>query len=128
LQATSLMPVRAVIPILYGDGLLDDTLALQAIFDEKPCWLNGALIEAARSFQVPRGPIRLPQGTYRISAPLFVRRSGLRLNGSMFEAGQDFDFQGGAVLNFAANLRAPCSPTPSPHAQGGSPTPGPPLG
>jgi len=37
------------IPVLYGDGIHDDTVALQAWFDEKPVvWPNGERVDPKR--------------------------------------------------------------------------------
>lgn len=49
-----------------GDGTTDDTAAIQAALDSVP---------------VGGGRIFVPAGTYRIAAPLVVRRSGLTLEG-----------------------------------------------
>ena len=49
-----------------GDGIADDTAAIQAALDSIPA--GG-------------GRILVPAGTYRISAPLVVRRNGLTLRG-----------------------------------------------
>lgn len=51
-------------PVLWGDGLHDDTAALQWVLDN-----------------APDGRVRIPPGTYKTTAGLVVRKNVLMLNG-----------------------------------------------
>lgn len=71
--AASLMPVRAIerllIPRLWGDGVHDDTAALQAVLDGRPYWYGGLLMRA------PAGVVLMPPGAlaFRLSQPVDFR-------------------------------------------------------
>lgn len=58
--------VAANIPILYGDGVHDDTRALQALFDRKKVIIENDLISA-------KMPYYLTGGTYLISDSIHIR-------------------------------------------------------
>lgn len=58
--------VAADIPILYGDGIHDDTKALQALFDREKVIIENDLISA-------KMPYYLTGGTYLISDSIHIR-------------------------------------------------------
>lgn len=55
-------------PVLVGDGVTDDTLAIQAMLDKGYCYL--------------------PSGTYRITDTLRIEKSGTVIRGSTFKYGK----------------------------------------
>jgi hypothetical protein len=83
-RAESLMrlpPRRLLVPVLWGDGLHDDTAALQLLIDNA------------------RGQdIEFPPGTYKISSPLRFDHS--HVNGNRALVRPRPDFAGHALLEF----------------------------
>lgn len=67
IRASSLMPVsvRRDWFTLYGDGVTDDTAAIQAL-------LSGGLVQTAAGVLVPRS--YLYRGIYRVSSPIVTNK------------------------------------------------------
>jgi hypothetical protein len=62
-------------PTLVGDGVTDDTKALQALLDGDPVWIDGEWVENAFD-------IRLSGGRFLISETLHIRRDNIRFSGA----------------------------------------------
>jgi len=71
-------------PTLYGDGVHDDTLALNDLLAGKPVWCDGELIKDTGD------TIRLVGGVYRITSPVVISREGTNVFGSEFIADKTF--------------------------------------
>lgn len=82
-RAESLMrvvsPKLAASFILYGDGIHDDTIAINAL-------LAGKLVMTAAGVIIPQDQrvVRLPAGDYSVSSPLVVSRNDTEIIGSKF--------------------------------------------
>lgn len=63
------------IPMLYGDGIHDDTVAIQALFDRKPVNIVNDTITVWRSHTVLAGVhgMSMTGGEFRISRPIALR-------------------------------------------------------
>jgi hypothetical protein len=68
-SAGVLMPVRPAAIILYGDGIHNDTLALQALFDGNKYVFD----QRTGMYMEQSGTIRLSHGSYIVSSPLVVK-------------------------------------------------------
>src|SRR5260221_4715067 len=88
-RASSLMPVRESVPILWGDGIRDDSEGLQACLDRKPYRWNG-LIQRALDGEI----VRLPSAAYRMTRTIIVRKRDLLVRDSRFIG----DFSGKHVM------------------------------
>lgn len=78
--ASSIMPVKAILdvpPRLWGDGVHDDTAALQWILDRPGAYIVN--------------------GVYRVTAPLIVRHDYTTIDGVRFKLG-DHNVAGGMVV------------------------------
>jgi hypothetical protein len=90
-----------------GDGLTDDTAAIQAALDACPSAADAAWIHVNRG-----GAVVLPVGTYLISAPLLMRR-GITIRGAGSECTElCYTATTGNVLS-NGTLAAGMSPTPT---------------
>ena len=80
-RVASIMPVSsmAIYPTLIGDGVADDTFALQAASDRKPFYFNGILHRASEGSRV-----YVPHGTFRLKNTLLLRESKVTFNRSRF--------------------------------------------
>jgi hypothetical protein len=76
-KASSLMPIYVPKLVLWGDGVTDDSAALQAFIGGSPIIYNGSILRALD------GHIRLPAGEFLLaSAPLQINGSGLHIAGN----------------------------------------------
>ncbi len=85
--AGSLMPVRSIerffLPTLYGDGVRDDTAAIQALIDGKPYIKNGLIVDSNV----------LSGGRFRLSNPIILRENWeAQLTNCSFESTADYCF------------------------------------
>lgn len=85
------------VPTLYGDGVHDDTAALQAMLDQRPVIIEG---EAVRS----EGTIYLRSGIYLISRPLVITKDGTAFIGDGGQIKTTLDFDYDAII-IATNRR-----------------------
>jgi len=69
------------LPVLYGDNIHDDTVALQALLDGKPVKLKSDGSVWKQVFKRGHPYVYLPEGLYRITNTLTVKR-GLSLIGN----------------------------------------------
>jgi hypothetical protein len=76
----ALPPLASPHPIVYGDGIHDDTAALNALFARLPVICEGSLIERAAD-----EPVLLEKGVFLISGPLVVQGRTI-INGCRFKA------------------------------------------
>ena len=68
---------RLLYPTLYGDGLHDETAALQAFFDGDPVWVDGELVTESDRI--------LRNGSYFTTEPVHLRARNLRgIEGARF--------------------------------------------
>lgn len=79
------------LPVLVGDGIADDTDALQASFDGMPVEYQGEEIMLNGN---------LLNGVFRITAPLIVRKPNFTLTGGTLIA----DFQDGIIVDGVKNV------------------------
>jgi hypothetical protein len=68
-SAGVLMPVRPAAIILYGDGIHNDTLALQSLFDGDKYVFD----QRTGMYMERSSTIRLHGGTYVVSSPIIIR-------------------------------------------------------
>lgn len=82
------------LPVLHGDGIHDDTIALRAALAGEPFLVDGVIIPGTSS-------VSLIGGVYRITGPLKVTRPGTVIVGSKFHADPPADY---AVLAIPGHL------------------------
>lgn len=78
-RAGSIMPVYVPKPgliTLWGDGIHDDTTAMQALLSGGEVNYGGASVKSLA------GTLRLPSGTFLVSAPLVFGGSGMVFDGA----------------------------------------------
>jgi hypothetical protein len=80
-QAGVLMPVKAERLILWGDGIHDDTAALQALFDGGTTDMRSTARIASRA-----GRLSIERGSFLLSAPLVIQRPNVHIAGCMFRS------------------------------------------
>ena len=77
---------RLSYPVLYGDGLHDDTPALQAFFDGGPVLVDGELVTESNRI--------LRNGSYIVSETVHLRARNLRgIDGARFRWSGQYSFQ-----------------------------------
>ena len=87
LALVAVPPLRAraaTVPVLYGDGIHDDTAGLQALLDGNPVMIDGAVVRRDE-------PATVMNRTFVISDTLVIRRSYTRLCGCRFRVAIDDD-------------------------------------
>lgn len=89
-RASSLMPLREYVPILWGDGIHDDSDGLQACLDRKPYRWNG-LIQRS----LDGDTVAVPSAAYRTTRTIIVRKRALIRDSRFIH-----DFSGEAMMVF----------------------------
>lgn len=112
-KVSSLDRVRGfIVPTLWGDGIRNDTTALQAMADCLPYFSDGKLIQRA-----PHEPFRLLNGRYRITDTILVKNSDVLVSESVFssEISPAFCFRNHSKerIVFVNNFMNDLSPAPS---------------
>ena len=85
-RASSLMPIfvpKIIVPkfVLWGDGIRDDTLALQALIDGKEVIRH----DGSTFTRTLTNAIFLSNGTYAISAPIIFKGDGHTMKNCHFK-------------------------------------------
>ena len=102
-KASSLMPIyvpKPAILTLWGDGVHDDTLALQALIDGKDVVRH----DGATFMRHPDGSIYLASGTFAISSAIVFSGNNNRVENVHFEGSR---IQQGNMLKWELPTRAP---------------------
>lgn len=86
-----------------GDGVTDDTAAIQTAINSLPLNTSDAGILSPKGF-ANGGVIRIPRGRYKITHTIIMRR-GLRLVGESRESSQIISYSQGSVLKYEDNGR-----------------------
>lgn len=87
-----------------GDGVTDDTVAIQAAINSLPLNAANAGIQTPEGF-ANGGAVFLPKGRYKVTATVNLKR-GVRLYGEGREASQIVSFTSGTVLSYQDAGRA----------------------
>ncbi len=93
------VPLLDLTPRIVGDGIHDDTLGLQAALDGKPFACEGQLVTGGEQ-------ITITGGSYRITSPLYVRRSYTHIVGASFDGSALTGDE--AVLNIGGAVTHSC--------------------